>query len=99
MNGRCRRRRSRFSIAPPARTNACPMSVPLIPRAVSTNARTPRIEKSGAFEGTAPDSLVLGEHDPAALPDRPKPVSVRRIGREMVVVNLHPQARLTESLG
>jgi hypothetical protein len=38
------------------------------------------------FEGTCPDSFVLGHHHPAALSDRAQPDDILRALREVIVV-------------
>lgn len=49
-----------------------------------------------AFQGVGSNACVLGEHDPAALPDGSKPLDVARVRIEFVVVYDDPMAGLPD---
>lgn len=49
-----------------------------------------------SFRGSVADAIILGEHDPATLPNFNKPIFVFSVGRKAVVVNLYGLAHFPQ---
>jgi hypothetical protein len=54
------------------------------------------VRRSADCKSTISEPLILGEHDPALLANRPKPNAVLLIAPEMVVVNLDDETCFDE---
>ena len=55
--------------------------------------------RGGRLEGVVADTVVTGDHQPAALADHRQPLLVLGVLREVVIVDLDPEPGLSQGRG